>query len=151
MPTKSYLVGFFIILTVLNHKPGATEMDVIVTRLTNRIDYLSVAGTRRKWITPSFIIQAKPDHLTSDSIALGFTASKKVGNAVKRNKARRRLKEAARAVVAQHGNGGWAYVIIARESAISYPFEKILSDMKWALVKLNKGADLEPKSKRRSK
>lgn len=126
-------------------------MDAIVTSLTKRVDYLSVAGTRRKWITPSFIVQVKPDHQEGESIAVGFTASKKVGNAVKRNRARRRLKEAVRITIKETGQTGWAYVFIARESAVSYPFEKILSDMKWALAKLHKGADLEAKPKKQNK
>lgn len=126
-------------------------MDAIVTSLTKRVDYLSVAGTRRKWITPSFIVQVKPGHQEGESIAVGFTASKKVGNAVKRNRARRRLKEAVRITIKETGQTGWAYVFIARESAVSYPFEKILSDMKWALAKLHKGADLETKPKKQNK
>ncbi len=124
-------------------------LSLNVTKLTKRPDYLAVAKTRRKWVTPSFIIQAKPDCQDGQMVAIGFTASKKVGNAVKRNKARRRLKEAARSTITKHGQASWSYVFIARGAAISYPYEKILSDMKWALVKLHSGADLKMKQNKR--
>ena len=76
----------------------------------------------------------------------GFTVSKKVGNAVIRNKARRRLKEAARIVVPQKAMPGWRYVFIGRQLAPDYPFEKMRADMAWALEKLGKGADLKSRA-----
>jgi ribonuclease P protein component len=125
-------------------------LSLNVTKLTKRPDYLAVAQTRRKWVTPSFIIQAKPDCQDDQTVTIGFTASKKVGNAVKRNKARRRLKEVARSTIIKHGQASWSYVFIARQSAISYPYEKIILDMIWALAKLHSGADLKTKQNKRS-
>ena len=118
-----------------NDRPG-------LARITKRPDYLAVAATRRKWVTPAFILQAKAD--TSDSPPkVGFTVSKKVGKAVIRSRARRRLKEAARIVFPTHGAAGWGYVVIGRQAATSYPFEKLCADMRWALAKLTAGADLK--------
>lgn len=118
-----------------------------LARIKKRPEYLAVAATRRKWVTPAFILQAEPG--TSDSPPkVGFTVSKKVGNAIARNKARRRLKEAARLVFPDLGCAGWGYVLIGRQAAISYPFEKLQADMRWALAKLASGADLKSNGKK---
>lgn len=110
-------------------------------RITARPDYLAVAATGRKWITPSFILQAAPDE-NDIPARIGFTVSKKVGNAVKRSRARRRLKEAARAAFPASAPSGWGFVLIGRPCAVDYPFEKMQSDMRWALAKLASNADL---------
>lgn len=112
-------------------------------RITKRPDYLAVAATRRKWVTPSFILQAKPGEGDSPPRA-GFTVSKKVGKAVIRSRARRRLKEATRAILPLHGQTGWSYVLIGRTAATDYDFIKMQSDLKWALAKLHAGTDLKP-------
>jgi len=113
-----------------------------LARIVKRPDYLAVAQTRRKWVTPAFILQTKAGESDSPPKA-GFTVSKKVGNAVMRNRARRRLKEAARATIPTVGTAGWEYVLIGRQAAISYPFEKLCADLRWALAKLESGADLK--------
>lgn len=110
-------------------------------RVKKRPEYLAIAATGRKWVTPSFILQANPGESDAAPRA-GFTVSKKVGKAVERNRARRRIKEAARLMLAAHGTPGWAYVFIGRQAAISYDFEKMQADMRWALAKLAAGADL---------
>jgi ribonuclease P protein component len=133
---------------------GRTTVKELATsglgRITARPDYLAVAETGRKWVTPSFILQAAPSE--GDFPAkLGFTVSKKVGNAVKRSRARRRLKEAARIAFPTSAPKGWGFVLIGRPCAVDYPFEKIQSDMRWALVKLAANADLtssRPRHKR---
>ncbi len=121
-------------------------------RIKKRPEYLAVAGTRRKWVTPAFILQAKPPSSTSSNPSekprAGFTASKKVGNAVKRSKAKRRMKEAARLLIPENGQAGWDYVFICRESSTHYPFDKLCSDIKWALVKLSSNADLKSNGRR---
>ncbi len=120
-----------------------SEPTLALARIKKRPEYLAVAATRRKWVTPAFILQAKPG--TTDSPPkVGFTASKKVGNAVIRSRARRRLKEVARLVMPHHGAMGWGYVVIARQASVSYPFEKLCDDMCWALAKLTSSADLKP-------
>lgn len=119
-----------------------------IGRITQRPEYLQVAATGRKWVTPSFILQAAPRKDVTPA-TVGFTVSKKVGNAVMRSKARRRLKEAARLVFPDYAPQAWGFVLIGRQAAISYSFEKMCADMKWALAKLAANADLKTSNKRR--
>lgn len=121
-----------------------------LVRITKRPDYLAVANTRRKWVTPAFILQAKPGDDDTPPRA-GFTTSKKVGKAVIRNKARRRLKEATRNILPEHGLPGWSYVLIGRQAAYDYNFEKLEADLRWALAKLHAGADLKAAKPRGNK
>ena len=72
---------------------------------------------------------------------VGFTCSKKVGNAVARNRAKRRLREAARAVLPVQGKAGWDYVLIGRADATArQPFEALKNDLATALRKLHDAA-----------
>lgn len=124
-----------------------------IGRITGRPDYLAIAATGRKWVTPSFILQASPPpHADDDgktrSARVGFTVSKKVGNAVKRSRARRRLKEAARLVFPEKAPQDWDFVVIGRAAATNFPFEKICADMRWALAKLASNADLKTSNAR---
>lgn len=120
-------------------------------RLKTRRDFLRVAGTRRKWVTPGFILQiapqpAAPQEATGSASArvsdtaglrVGFTTSRKVGNAVKRNRARRRLRAVADQILPQYAQTGYDYVLIGRADAtVSLPFDQMLHDLRWALKRL---------------
>jgi ribonuclease P protein component len=70
------------------------------------------------------------------TIRAGFTATRKVGGAVVRNRAKRRLREAARLLLPLHGQAGFDYVFIARSGAPSRPWPRLLDDMKSALIRL---------------
>jgi ribonuclease P protein component len=69
-------------------------------------------------------------------IGVGFTASKKVGGAVVRNRAKRRLREAARQLLPEHGLGGVDYVLVARQSTPDADWAGLLDDLKNALIRL---------------
>jgi ribonuclease P protein component len=69
-------------------------------------------------------------------VRLGFTATRKVGNAVIRNRAKRRLREAARALAPQFAAAGSDYVFIARMGTAERPWDRLLDDVKSALTRL---------------
>lgn len=72
-------------------------------------------------------------------IRVGFTCSKKVGNAVARNRAKRRLREVARLVLPELGRPGWDYVLIGRANATANrPFDALQDDLRYALRKLHR-------------
>ncbi|HEY7690203.1 MAG TPA: ribonuclease P protein component [Dongiaceae bacterium] len=111
-----------------------------VGRLRRRPEFLRVADGRRKWVAPGLILQALERQLTADSAAgearVGFTASAKVGNAVARNRARRRLKAAAAELLPRHARPATDYVLIARAETLTRPFPALLQDLEAALRRL---------------
>ena len=120
-----------------------TKLRAGTMRIIDRRDYIAVANTGRKWVTSSFVLQMRRGEDCNEPVAIGFTTSRKVGNAVMRNKARRRLKEAARLALTGDDYKGCQFILIARAAATNYPFEKMQKDMRWASGKLLEGADLK--------
>tara|TARA_B100000949_G_scaffold6468_1_gene5294 strand:- start:637 stop:1029 length:393 start_codon:yes stop_codon:yes gene_type:complete len=114
------------------------ETHAEVERLTVRPQFLFVRGglsERRK----SLVIQARrrrPAEVARPTVGKGFTATKKVGNAVIRNRARRRLKAAARELLPQLGVPGADYVFIARMDTADIGWQRLLDDMESALISL---------------
>lgn len=78
----------------------------------------------------------KTDIVKTAPMRVGFTASRKVGNAVKRNRARRRLKAAAEIVVPAYGAPGHDIVLIARPATVTRPFPSLVQDLTTGLKKL---------------
>jgi len=103
-------------------------MPVALERLKTRSQFLAVAATRRKWASAGLVLQVRKRDDADARIGIGFTATKKIGNAVVRNRARRRLKEAARAVLAVHGAPGHDYVAVARAATPDLPFARLVAD-----------------------
>lgn len=81
------------------------------------------------------------DRTDEDStIRAGFTATRKIGGAVVRNRAKRRLREAARMLLPLHGRPGCDYVFVARDGTPGRDWPRLLDDVKSALIRL--AADL---------
>jgi ribonuclease P protein component len=116
-------------------------MTRALLRLNRRPEFLRVAKSKRKWVAPGLILQARdasPQNYVKYDLSkfrVGFTVSKKVGNAVNRNRARRRLREAALQVMSIHAKSGFDYVVIGRYATLGRQFEDLLSDLKMALKK----------------
>ena len=109
--------------------------------LRHRADFLRAARSARQG-TPAMMVQARKrgGDEAGDAIRVGFTCSRKVGNAVARNRAKRRLREAARLELPVHGRPGWDYVLIGRRDATAErPFDALRRDLVRALDKLHGG------------
>jgi len=111
-------------------------------RLTQRADYLAAAAGV-KVPAAAFILQARA-RADADVPRFGFTVSKKVGNAVERNRVRRRLREIVRLAVADDASAaasfvaGHDYVLIGRRAALQMPFERIAAEFAGALKRAGK-------------
>jgi ribonuclease P protein component len=81
-------------------------------------------------------------------IGLGFTATKRIGGAVVRNRAKRRMREAARLLAPLHGQPGHDYVFVARNGVPDRPWDRLLDDVKSALVSLAAGRGDPPRPAR---
>lgn len=105
-----------------------------IGRLKRRAEFLRVADARRKWAAPGLVLQAAP--AAEGEIKVGFTATKRLGGAVERNRAKRRLRAAAAKVVPAHAQPGHHLVLIGRSETLTRDFADLLDDLKTALAKL---------------
>ena len=108
-------------------------------RLTRRAEFLRVAAAGRKTPMPGLVLQVLKR--ADDAPArLGFTVTKKVGNAVVRNRTRRRLKEAARLLLRQAPVTGADLVLVGRDKTRARPFDRLMDDLRQALARHNLGS-----------
>ena len=104
-------------------------------RLTRRPQFLAAA--KGVSLARGAVLIQQLDRQDGDpAIRLGFTATRKIGGAVVRNRAKRRLREAARALAPLHGRPGCDYVFIARSGTAERPWDRLLDDVKSALTRL---------------
>jgi len=131
-----------------NYLSGHGIMARLVT-LKNRRDFLRLKSGAR-WVTPAFVLQAAPrtEAVEAAEPRFGFTVSRhavvpkggpgrKRGNAVRRNRARRRLKEAVRHVAPLEARQNFDYVVIGRAGALERDFEALVTDMHEAFAKVH--------------
>jgi ribonuclease P protein component len=109
-----------------SHKPN---------RLLDRSDFLRVAASGKKYITPSFILQKADGAQDQSRVRYGLTATKKIGNAVTRNRARRRLRALAEQKLLKLAPPG-DYVLIAREAALTRDFATMGAELEKAFTHL---------------
>ncbi len=113
-------------------------------RLKQRADFLKTAtGTRVP--AAGFVLQyrqreaADRDSGAPGPVRVGFTVSRKVGNAVERNRVRRRLREVVRLFGEGRMHSGYDYVLVGRQAALSLPFDRISHDFERALRRAHGG------------
>ena len=112
-------------------------VSLCLQTMTKRADFLR-ASRAPNVAMPGFILQMRKrtddEQAPPDLIRVGFTCSKKVGNAVARNRAKRRLREVARLALPQHGQPGADYVLVGRRNATAnLPFSQLQADFDRAL------------------
>ena len=120
----------------------------VLPRLKKRTEFLHVAQHGQKCATPGLVLQSWTPTVYRDNdrnekvclaqiARIGYTVSRKVGNAVCRNKVKRRLRAAANLVMPPHACVGTDFVIIGRPAALTRPFGRLVQDLVTALKKLD--------------
>ena len=120
-------------------------MEVLISPLRKRSQFLRIAQKGKKFSSAGFILQMHKIDEVVDSkiqqskkiIEVGYTASQRVGNAVHRSKAKRRLRSLAMKVLLKHAKWGHEYVLIARLSTNSADFCSLIKELEYCLKKLN--------------
>ena len=119
--------------------PDATPAVLLcLATLQHRPDFLRAASAQRQ-PTGGFLVQARDRKDGTATVRVGFTASKKIGNAVARNRAKRRLREVARAILPRTARAGWDYVLVAKPGVTTIrDFADLLADLQGALARIHK-------------
>lgn len=131
----------------MTETPPADRGRFGIGRLKRRPEFLAVAGVRRKWVAPGVILQARRHDdrqhppAPGPAVRFGLTASKKVGNAVARNRARRRLRAAAMELLTAHGAPGYDLVLIARTETLVRGWADLKADLATGLKRLGAWRD----------
>ena len=130
-----------------------------IGRLKTRPEFLKVAATGAKWVTPGLVLQARRRPATqatgtaqgvgAEQVRVGFTVSRKVGNAIRRNRARRRLRAVVAEVLPEHGRAGCDYVLIGRAGTLDRRYADLVADLRTALARIGtKGSQGRPRRPR---
>ncbi len=123
-------------------KPLANEPNVPVNTLKKRSDFLRVRGGAR-WSSQAFLLEGKLRSASRGSLSssgqpsregarIGFTVTKKLGNAVRRNRIRRRLKAAVEEIEPSFICDDCDYVLVARSAAFDMPYGRLVQDLETA-------------------
>ena len=117
-----------------------TEPDFPIARLKTRPDFLAAAKAA-SCARGAVVLQARDRADDQPLVRVGFTATKKVGGAVIRNRAKRRLRAAASQLLPLLGRDGHDYVLVARGTTVARPFPALLSDITTALKAAHRKLD----------
>ena len=112
-----------------------TDPAFPIERLKKRADFLACAKAPA-CARGALVVQARPREDQQPLVRAGFTATRRVGGAVVRNRAKRRMREAARRLLPDLAHPGLDYVFIARGGVTTRPWPRLLDDVKTALLRL---------------
>ena len=104
-------------------------------RLRRRREFLT-AAKGRKWAAPGLVLQAHRRG-DADPLRVGYTVTRKVGTAVTRNRAKRRLRSAAAEILPSLGKPGYDYVLIGRTGTLTRAWPDLLEDLRVALARVH--------------
>ncbi len=105
-------------------------------RLRKRSEFVQLSKSGQRWVTPAFILQVFKRE-QEGSVRYGVTASRKVGGAVERNRAKRRLRALIRIVLPEVGLPGLDYVLIAKKEVLKRDFSLMVEELRIALTKVH--------------
>ena len=111
------------------------DADLAIERLKKRADFLACAQSP-SCAKGAVVVQARRRDDEGLQVRAGFTATKRIGGAVQRNRAKRRMREAARLLLPGLARPGYDYVFIARGGVTTRPWARLLDDVKSALIRL---------------
>jgi ribonuclease P protein component len=116
-------------------------LNTAVERLRKRSEFLAVSKTGEKWVTPAFVVQVYA-RVGEQAYRYGITASRKVGGAVERNRAKRRLRALLKEILPPLAHQGVDYVFIARKEILKRDFVQMTNELQQALKKLTQRKQL---------
>ncbi len=133
----------------MDAQDGVRRMPIAT--LKKRNDFLRVRAAGRRWAAPGLVLQAAPaPEAAAGQVRVGYTASRRIGNAVARNRAKRRLRAAVAHVMPASAQSGCDYVVIARAATLTRPFDALIGDLTAALARVGAPAgDRAPRAGRR--
>ena len=116
------------------HAP-TPDPSLKLDHLRTRADFQRLTSSRRKHATRGLVLQvaAQPAGRDTTQPRIGFTASKKVGNAIARNRAKRRLRALAREVLQPRVQPSLDYVLVGRHTTVTRPWSKLVQDLETAI------------------
>ena len=123
-----YLLNYF--MKSEQDESGSKELGVILDKITKRSDF--VKASKGQYIRTSALFLQKVKRDDKKNPRYGITASKKIGNAVERNKAKRRIRHAIKEVLPKYGKSGYDYVVIATIKTNKVSWNTVLNDLERA-------------------
>ncbi len=121
---KNYPLSFSMTATQKEQKKDSQLKKI--EKITKRSDYIRAANSIFKK-SSSLVVQFYNREDTSGP-RYGITASKKIGNAIKRNKAKRRIRHLIKNLLPKYGKNGYDYVFVAKDKVIESPWDSLLQE-----------------------
>ena len=121
-----------------------SEFSKPLTQLVKRADFLRMNSTPYKHHATGFVLLARPQDqkLEISAPRIGYTASRKVGGAVQRNRAKRRLRALVAEIMAPKAAKGWDFVLIAREVTVTRSWNDLRSDLERGIARIESAAKI---------